>query len=84
MEKINLGQQMIKWNSCSSFEQKTRVFCSMLSTVHSTGGLKKPYYFQVLKILTKQYAKPAREPSLCPETSTKNAAKEFHLWNKRA
>jgi hypothetical protein len=55
MEKINLGQQMLKWNSCTSFERKTRVFCSMLSTVPSTGGLKKPYSSLVVKLITKQY-----------------------------
>ncbi len=72
MKKINVSQLMLKWNSCTSFEQKTRVFCSMLFTVPSTGGLKKPYSSLVLKIITNKFAKQEKKTSLRTEFMPRN------------
>ncbi len=47
----------------------------------STGAfLKKTRLFLCFKNTYKKSAKQDKNSSLCPETSTKNAVYEFHLW----
>ncbi len=82
---------VLRWNSCTWFWQKTRVFCSILFAVPSTSGFYRKFYTTlVLKLHTKKSAKQKtrvwEDSSLCPETSTKLAAQEFHhcfLLSKR-
>ncbi len=70
--------------SWTSIWQKTRVFCSLLFTVDSTGGfLRKPYstlvYLWIALYIMENWGQKARVSSLCPKTSTENGVQEFHL-----